>query len=426
MIYFLVIFLVLSILFRKNRMLLLLFGLQVVSAACALFIDKQIQLETATDYLALIYIIVCNILLIIPWKKANGTVTVTTSFIKVNQLFKILVPILSIVFIIYVIAAYVSMTHFGADIRAEEGAYSKFLYNSLPFPAQIFMLATIIYPYSYFMIPMAFYYAQYGDTKKMRVCFFFSLIVLLHGLTIFTRWTVALYLLLFLSTYLFFYKTIPQRTSKRIKGGLMVLGGLFVALLVFLTLTRFAESTYGLYSASDKSLAKDPVTYGVCDYLGQGNAYGHDLLVSYDGQTMHGMFAAEGLSHILSYAGIHLVDERVMQERRDKLLGWYYDKFFCVPVYWVYDFGFIIGSMLILLYYIYIRKKVKGRMSFNDLCLLSIWSQIPLMAIFYSSLFLCVELLFLYIPIYLFMKVSRVNMKKDVVFDQHKMQAIEK
>lgn len=409
MVYFLLVFLVLSILFRKNRMLLLLFGLQVVSASAALIIDKQIELESVRDYLALIYIIVCNFLLIIPWKNANGTVIITTSVQKVNKLYKILVPVLSILFVIYVIAAYVSMTHFGADIRAEEGAYSKFLYNSLPFPAQIFMLATILYPYSYFMIPMAFYYAQHGDAKKMKVCFFFSLIVLLHGLTIFTRWTVALYLLLFLSSFLFFHDTIPQRISKIIKSGLFVLGGLFVALLVFLTLTRFAESTYGLYSASDKSLAKDPVTYGVCDYLGQGNAYGHYLLVNYEGETMHGMFAAEGLSHILSYAGIHLVDEKVMQDRRDKLLGWYYDKFFCVPVYWVYDFGFIIGTLIILFYYLYIRKKVRRKMSFNDLCLLSIWSQIPLMAIFYSSLFLCLELAFLYIPVYFFMYGAKVK-----------------
>jgi oligosaccharide repeat unit polymerase len=384
----------------------------VASIAAGMVAAHSINIQSVEDVLWVILIMFGTLMIALPWKKNSGVVEIVDPSSKIDIVYRLLTILLWPVFAILLVAAIWVFMFASVDINAfkYQGGSIDFYYTMLPFDVRFFILATLLYNYSYLMIPLCLYYLQRRDKHKAVICLILSMNIIVYGATFFSRWSIIHFVLLFIFNYLLMYKSIAIKISKKMKTIVLAAAiGLFIA-FNFITSSRFDDDRFYADAMNEESIVKNPTLYNLFDYLGQSTPNGFALMQTYQGETMHGTMATTDVRDYLSLIGLNYYDKEKLADRRTKLMGEEYDggfqSFFS---YMTYDFGIVGAIVVILLYFLGINKCLCSRMSINRYLLLCIWSEIPLLSIFYSSLSQALGLTFIYMPIYFYLN-SKNNM----------------
>lgn len=392
---------------RKNLMLLMLFSLPFISALSIVLTGRGDLIEDVEDILIVSYMFFCTVMIILPWRKAYGSMQIIRDDKKIEKLYNILSPILTFTFVILGIVALLVAILIGSNIQSfkYEDGYNKFYYSMLPFDVHFFMLAMILYQYAYVMIPLCFYYLQANDLKKTIRCFIFSLNIILYGLTYFSRWAFINFVLLYLFMFIVFRKNISDYYKAKIKKVTIYLGALLGFIFISISASRFSDGDIYDNIISPDSYVQNPTIYSFLDYLGQSNEVGYYLLKSYEGENFGGQKAFSQTRDFLATFGFFEVGNPKLESKSQELYGKYSISFNGFACGNVYDFGLILGTLLVFFYYNIVKKKVrKTLVTFNECCAISFLSQLPLLGIFFTATPTIAFLFFSYIPIYLYLK----------------------
>lgn len=416
MFYFLLfIYILLAISFRRNRLLLFLLALQVLSLVGAIVINKPDYLDNPKTFFNVWVVLILNLLVILPWKKSGHV----TSLICRNEknwrsITRILLIISGFTFLILLVAAIVVNIQV-SDVNAfkyKEGESMDFYYSMLPFDVHLFILACKLYTLSYILLPLHFYYLSVGNKRYALLCGLFSLNIVLYGMTFFSRWTILQYAFQYFAMWLMCSQVLSMNLKKKLKKIMGVVAIVAGAFFISISISRFTDNKlYELERIPSDSPIQNPTAYSFFDYLGQNNSSGMFLLNKYDGHTFGGSYAMSEIHDL--FQGLRLVGESAYDNLRVRYWGEFAGGFSGWAAYTVYDFGYILAFLTGLIYYILVSKK-GSKMTLSDFIKSSFLLQIPLCAIFYSWLSVVLFCYFIYFFIWLYLSLvsSRVNKSK--------------
>lgn len=411
MYYFLAfIYIFLAISFYKNRLLLFLLSFQILSLAAAIFIKKPDYMDNIETIPNCLIMLILNLLVILPWKKYGRIKELSCKNENAwRKVTKILLIISGFTFGVLLVVSIVVNT-LVTDINAfkySDGESMDFYYTMLPFNVRYFILAGKLYTLAYILLPLHFFYLSRGDKKYAFWCGLFSLNIILYGMTFFSRWTILQYAFLYFAMWIMLSRIMPVGTKKRMKKILGVLVIIACVFFISISISRFTDNRlYELDQISKDSPVQDPTMYSFFDYMGQSNSNGIFLLNKYHGNTFHGTYAMCEI-HRLFY-GLKLIDESPFVKLRSKYWGEFAGAFSGWATYTVYDFGYILGLVVSIAYYVIVIRKGK-HMSLANFVPATFLLQIPLCAIFYSCLPTVLFCYFIYFFIWIFISMTKTT-----------------
>lgn len=404
------------VLYRKNKVLLTLFILQVISVLCAIIINLDSYSDDSKTFYNVAYILVSTLMLILPWKKyGEMTVLLEEDRRRVDTLTNVLLVISSFTFIVLAIVAVVAQIYIGnAYINDFKDETTHFYYNMLPFDVHWYLLARILYTFSYFLIPLHFYHLFVGNKTKSNWCAVLSLNIVLYGLAFFSRWTIMLFVCLYLVMWFIFRKVMPEREAKREKKAIVIIFASLLLIFSAITLGRFASddgvSTRYSERIPMESPIQDPATYSILDYMGQSNSIGIYLLNKYQGQHFGFKYPLMSIQTLL--AGIGLSGPSDVYELHEKHWGSMWDKFPGFTVYGVYDVGYVLAFFFCVVYFLIVYKR-RTTFRLHNLLTAVVLIQMPICSIYYSQASAVLYSLLFYLPIWLFLNGGNTKGKRS-------------
>ncbi len=413
MTFILIFFSVLLLLLLKNKSLaVFLIVIQLVSIIGTYFLGREIEIETVGDYGWIFLIVLLLVLIILPWSnyyKVKEIIDIAPEKLKRITIF--LIAINSIVFVVFLVAAIIVQTTVKDinDFKYEEGVSTDFYYNKLPFPPIFFNFAIVFYYFSYFILPLHFYYLHKKKVWLSIICFLLSLNIVLYGLTFFSRAVVVQYALLYVSFLLLLYGTLTPRLKKNIKVSFIILSVLSIGYFISISQQRFEEDTARskIYTKliPVEAITQDPVLYGYLDYTSQGFFNGHEVLKLYEGEGFDGVLTYESILGFISTP----TQSYERFKYRQKLWPYHYSySFNGFAAYTVYDYG-ILGAIAFCIFYFVVVVRMRPRentIQLKDLFLIVLLIQIPLMSIFYSQVGGLFIAFLLWIPLWFYLKIQ--------------------
>lgn len=409
----LIFFSLLLLMLLKNKSLaLLLVVFQLVSIFGTYFLGRDMKVETISDFGWIFLMILLLCLIILPWRyyfDIKRISEIDPGKLKIITIF--LIAINSIVFVVFLIAAITVQTTVEDinEFKYAEGVSVEFYYNKLPFPPIFFSVAIVLYYFSYFILPLHFYYLHKNKIWLSAICFILSLNIVLYGLTFFSRAVVVQYSLLYISFLYFLYGTLSATIKKVLKISLLFIG--FIGIIYFIDVSqkRFEQDanmskTYSK-SIPVEAFTQDPVIYGYLDYTSQGFFNGFEVLQIYEGEGFGGDLTFESILSVVS-------DPIKNYERliyKQKLWPRHYSySFNGFAAYSVYDYG-IFGSVLFCIIYLVVVKRMRPKNSeiqLKNLFLIVLLVQIPLMSIFYSQFGGLFIAFILWVPLWIYLSIK--------------------
>ncbi|GAA3982706.1 hypothetical protein GCM10022246_38370 [Pedobacter ginsengiterrae] len=407
----LIYFILLFIVYLKSKSVVTFFILlQVVSLLGIVFIGQDFPIDTFFKFFNLLLTIVVLTLVIVPWQGFKNIKEITfANEAKLKKLTKFLLIISIFPFITFIVTS-TFVFLFVDDInkfKYAEGVSDEFYY-SLPFDVRAIILSAYLYGFSYFLIPLHFYYLAKKNYKLSFWCFLLSLNIILFGLTYFSRSAFVHYALIYISFLIILYGTLESRIKKIIKKTMVVSFVFILLYFVNVSLKRFTEDNLYADTIPANSFIQDPVLYSYFDYLSQWYYNNMYVLNTYEFKNFNGQLSLQPLLTLLGQYGIISYDPAYYYSLRQQLwpLHWY--SFNGFVAYSIYDMGYILTILFCSIYaFIVVRLKPKNnQMPLLNLFLIVLLVQIPILAIFYSAVGGIVIPLLLSIPILLYLKIS--------------------
>lgn len=408
-VFILLFYIVLCLKYRRNKVLLVLLLLQVISVSCAILINLNSYSDVTNSYYNVPYILLITTLLILPWKKYGEIVAIyRVNEGRLKMLSNVLFIIASFSFVVLSVVAIVVQLYLGDTVINEfKDETTDFYYHMLPFDVHWYLLARVLYPFSYFLIPLHFYYLYIGNNKKGYMSAILSLNIVIYGLAFFSRWTLMLFVCLYMVFWFMFKDILPKKSMAREKKIIIYILAVLFIIFTAITLGRFSsdDGVSARYAEKipSESPIQNPSLYSVMDYLGQSNSNGLFLLNNYKGQHFGFAYPLMGIQDLLS--GIGLVEPSNAFDLQEKHWGEYSDKFTGYTAYSVYDFGYLLSFLIAMGYFLVVFKRKKS-LYLYDLLTAVILIQIPVCSIYYSQASDVVLELIFYIPIWLYLRFS--------------------
>lgn len=389
--------------FRKDPVLRVLLLFQVLSLLCAVLLNKEPIGGGFESLFNFSLITLLNLLVILPWKGyAKRNLVIPSNISKINRVTDIICWISFFVSIILIIT-FVLLLILVDDInqfKYVEGVSEDFYYNSLPFSARFIILADYLYMLSFFLLPLHFFYLIVKDKKRALKCLFFSLNIIFYGFTFFSRWTLLLYVSLFVSLWSMLKGSLPLESFKKEKKIILISLAAVSVIFVSISVSRFDDS-YKMNYMSSTSIVQNPTLYSFLEYMGMGNHQGVTLLNRFDGNTFVGGHMFSTTHNVLEWFG--LVGKSTLRNEMEKQFGDYYGSFIGFPTYTVYDVGYILSVVLCAIYYLYVKSR-KRYLSVQALLVSGLLLIIPLGSIFYSQANIVFFCLLVYLGIAFYLK----------------------
>lgn len=409
LIYFILLFCLLVLL--KNRSIaIIMILIQLISLVGMLLINADYPINSLFQVFNVVITIVILTTIIMPWADVKKIkVIYTLNEQKLLRLTKFLIGVSILPFIVFaVVATFVIL--YVDDINTfkyAEGASIEFYY-SLPINTKLLILANYLFNFSYFLIPLHFYYLGKRKFGLSILCLIFSLNIILHGLTYFSRSVFIHYILVYLAFLYMLFSTFDRRFRRLLRISVSIAAVLFATYFIYISNQRFTGDKQYADLIPQKSLIQDPVVYSYFDYLSQWYPNGMKVLDSYNFESFNGQVTMQPVLSILGQYNIisYSSDSYVSLRKRLWPENWW--TFNGFVAYTIYDYGYLF-SFIILSLYVYAIKKsspIAGRISVMKLFILVLLIQLPLVAIFYSNAgAIVIPLLFL-IPIAFYLKVK--------------------
>lgn len=410
MIVLLCIFIIVLIGAKKHSPTPLFLILQILSLLCAYLIASDYELNYGLDFFNLIIIAALTVIIILPWNNFDRIDIITSiNTKKIKKLTTFLLYInffTSIFFIITIIIVNILVSDIN-EFKYSEGVAVDFFYTMLPFNVKLLILAFQLYPLSYFLIPLHFYFLSKGDNKRSILCFIFSLNSVLYGMTFFSRAVYIHYILIYLGMLIIMRGTLSVQLKKIIKKAIIIIILITSFSFISITLSRFSgDDSFYSERINKESPIKDPALYGLFDYLAQWSNHGMTILSEYKGETFKGQITLQPALSLLGQYKIIKYDTDKYNTLKRKLWPKHYYTFNGYAPYVVYDFGYIGAFAVSILYAILVFgcRPRNGKISIEKLFYIVLLIQLPLMAIFYSTLSTIIFTFLYLIPIILYLK----------------------
>lgn len=380
------------------------------------FIGLDYPLDTYFKMLNLVITIVILTLIITPWRKINKIKEITIiNEIKLKKLTNFLLIISTLPFITLLLTTIILFIYID-DINTfkySEGVADAFYY-SLPLNIKVIILSTYLYYFSYFLIPLHFYYLSKGNYKLSILCFILSLNIILYGLTYFSRSVFVHYSLIYISFVVILYNTFENKIKKYLKNAMVIAGIIFSIYFIYITNSRFTTDNLYAERIPSESFIQDPVLYSYFDYLSQWYSNSMYELNSYNNRTFNGQITFQPILSLLGKYKIINYDPAKYMALKLQLWPLHWWTFNGFVAYTIYDFGYILTILFSLIYnLIVIRlRPINKKISLLNLFLIVLLIQLPLEAIFYSTTGGIVIPLLLLLPIFLYMKIYILKREK--------------
>ena len=396
---------------KKIRSVAILFVLvQIISLSGIYFTGKNYEVTTFLDFFNLIFTATILTIIIAPWIKfSNIKIISTLNEKKIEVITRILLIISAFCFVVLSTTAIIVFMLVD-DINAfkyAEGVSTEFYY-SMPINVKFFILSTNLYYFSYFLIPLHFYYLSRKKIKPALICFIFSLNIIIYGFTYFSRIAIANWGLIYFSFLVLLYNTLAPQYQKNIKRAVLILGSTFAFYFIYVTNERFADNSNFNSLIPRESKIQDPVMYSYIDYLSQSYYNGMFVLSNYSFETFKGQLSTLPVLTLLGHFNISDFSPTDHMKLRRHLWPLNYYTFNGYVAYLVYDFGYILTLIISILYSFYtsrLRPK-EGEITISKLFLLVLLIQIPIFSIFYSAIGTIILPFLLLIPIQLYIKTT--------------------
>lgn len=391
--------------FRYRSISTIIYALQVVSLSLVSFVGQYYSIDSFLKLFNALFTILILVIIISPWsgyKNINEIV-----YIKENRIKKLTIFLLIINLIIFISLFLISVFVFTFFKQINElkysGEFMDILYAKFPLLVKGYLLAYYLHSLSYFLIVLHFYYLRKGNSKMAMYCFILSLNLVLFGLTFFSRWTIANYILVYSLAFFMFKNSIELKFIKKIRRTFVILGALLVFVFISISVSRFDKNISYANKIPVNSKIQNPTAYSLFDYLSQSHGNGMKILENYNFDTFNGQASFSSVLKLLSQYGI--LKEFDYSKTREKLMPDNYWTFNGLVAEWVYDFGYMLTLVIALFYFITVRKlkPVGNSISLKNAFLSILLLQIPLFTIFYSVLATLVIPMLLLIPINLYL-----------------------
>lgn len=381
--------LLLALLYKSKSVSVFFVLIQILSLIGALLINLVYPIENLFTVFNILLLIVLTSLIILPWRKiCNVEQIVSPPPIKVKYLTTFLLFVNAFVFVVFAITTYF-VTTLVEDInefKYAEGISTDFYY-SLPYGAIPIILSTNLYPLSYFLIPLHFYYLSKGQLKMSLICLLFSLNSVLYGMTFFSRSVYVHYFFIYLGMLWIMYGTLSLRYKAIIKKAFIFFSLVVGIFFISITISRFSDNPLYENDIPSDSPIQDPALYSLFDYLSQGYYNGVYVLDFYSFKTFNGQIAFQPLLALLGQYKVIKYDPQDYTFLRRKLWPEHYYKFVGFAAYTVFDFGYTIAFLFCFIYY-YLVSRCRPKQKIirlENLFIIVLLIQLPLMSIFYST-----------------------------------------
>lgn len=415
------VFIFLALLFfqkRYNSCYTLLVLMQIASIGMGGFVGHYIQFDTLKTFFNICFVFVNIYLIVSPWRFARFEEIIINNRSSYYLTEKILDYTLRIVLIVNIIV-FVAVLLFVPDIAQFKNELGfKELYDSLPYFSSIFRICAMTQYLGYFALPICTYYLQVGDKKKCIRFFILSLSSLVGALALYSRAGMVTFTLTSLSYLLLVLSVFDSKLQKRIKKYIKIGTVAIAAIFLTITVIRFSAMPWYEDRIPKDSMIQDPIAYNIFDYASQGFTNGiNQLEVHSNADVLNGEGSLYLFYQTLAYFHIINWSSESAQERWAKA----YDKngligendpgaFHGYTCRLVKDFGYLLTLLICVLYYGFIRRKMKHR----NIDLISLFFIIllliqPCVSIFYATYG---EILFPYLFMALMLFLGRFRIKQ--------------
>ncbi len=385
-----------------------------ISLILALLIGYDYEIDSGFKAFNLIFMAVILSLFILPWNSFKYNVVITEPDPKKLQKLTVFLLIVNgLAFVFFLIACLYTYTHVIDYSAYKNDGESNNLSKQLPIDHTLFLIAIYLHPSAYFLVPIHFYYLIKKKYVISFLSFFFSLNVVLNGLTVFSRSVFVTYLFLYLLYLPFFYPKLTSQMKNLIRVAGLTIFGMAATVFYIITQNRFANVLqYNDAAGKYGSLVKSPELYSLFEYLSQWYKGGSEVLANYSSTTLNGQlsfpifyqFIADQLK-IIPYT------HGSLETKLFTLMGDNFDRFTGITTNIVSDFGYL-GALLFAIIYVVILRKlrpVRGKIPFAKMLMLGMMFVLPAMGIFnYEMKGIFYNLLIIYaVIVYRYLKETR-------------------
>lgn len=409
LLYFILMFIVLLMLKNKSIALVLI-GVQIISLTGTFFLGRDYPFDTFFKFFNLIITLLILSLIIIPWTKVQHIRYIhCPNDLKLRSFTYFLIGLSIIPFITF-LAVSTFVILYVEDINTfkyAEGVSTDFYY-SLPVNTKIIIFSNYLYNFSYFLIPLHFYYLSRKDYWLSFFCFLFSLNIVLYGLTYFSRSVYVQYSSIYGAFLFMIFSTLDYKIKRYIKIFSVVFGVASLSYFIYISNQRFTTDKSYNEIIPTEAIVQDPVNYSYLDYSSQWYFNNMAVLEKYNFNGFNGQISLQSLLSLLGQYGLINYDAANYTKLRIQLWPDHYWTFNGFVAYSVYDYGYFLSFIFCIIYYYLVRINCpkNDRISIFNLFILVLLIQIPLLAIFYSTVGGIVIPLLFYIPIYIYLKVT--------------------
>lgn len=401
-----------AVYYKKKSIAVFLIGIQLLSIGGFFFMGRSLELETISDYSLVAIVGFILFLIVAPWKDYYGVKEIKPfDEKKLKYLTKFLIGLNAVCFVILLTIVIIvqTMVQDINEFKYTEGVNQDFIAANLPFPNFFFSFAVIFSNFSYFLIPLHFYYLFKKKYVLSIICLVLSLNVILIGLTYFSRAVVVQYMLLYTTMLFLHYRILDAKVKKVIRLAFISIFSAGIIYFLDISVRRFEQdsklaSNYSTTIPVD-AITQSPLVYSYLDYTSQGYANGFEVLKIFEGETFEGTLTFDKILAMISTP----YEKYMMLSLRQKLWPYEYGySFNGFPAYIIYDFG-IIGGLLFCLVFYFVVKSLRpknGVLLLKNDFVIVLLVQVPLMAIFYNQFAESIIAVVLLIPIWIYLQLN--------------------
>ena len=377
-------FFFLSIRYYKTKSVGLIISiLLMISGIGAILVNCEPKIETMTELLNLMYILLILSILISGLSKfkkitkiqANKTIDKVANIIIVLSIFSLSINLYALIY------TYSNLFSISFEQFKNTDTGNEFQYT-IPISHTLLTIATFITPLSFFLIGLTYYYSSIKKTRKSLLCFILSFNITVQGFTIFSRSWMIINILVLLVSFLI---TIRLLNLKK----LLPVFILFISLLVVqnVLVTEINQNRFSNYYVRPGSYIKEPIAYSVVDYLSMWQQNSITVLSNY--YSIESIQFASATNRIgpflISYFQI-LGSDNVPASRSQIWPYPYYYTFNGLVTDLVFDFGYIFTFVLSIFYrkFCLSISPTHGEIKFENYVLLLLLMTAPLL--FFSNI----------------------------------------
>lgn len=275
------------------------------------------------------------------------------------------------------------VTDFSSFKNGDEG---EIILSQLPLGARIIASITQYSTLLILALPYHFYFLRSGNNKEAIFSLLLASNFMLSGLVSFSRSRMVMFLLVYSFLFIYFRRSFVKGLSHRMRLLLLISVAVSVGVFFSITSNRFAGDNIAVserFMYHQDALVKNPVVTSQLSYFSQWYNKSNVWMPKFDGDITNGSRTFPLVALYLSKAGLTPKYPDYLEIKLDQQFGDDTGSFLgCATVY-LYDYGYLFAVLLVLLYYLVLKKKLKAQsVDVIDFMLVIILLQIPCGGIF--------------------------------------------